>query len=105
MIFMPIRAAEISPTKNGESVRVSMNHPKTTASIWVPIVTREVAPQANVKSRYRNTESGEPTTNAVVVNAVNLDKSLQPGDHAPSSVSIRNKPDLNTYQWRISGER
>ena len=45
MIFRAIRAADIAPTRNGESVRVRMNHPRTNASIWVPIVTKLVEAQ------------------------------------------------------------
>jgi len=45
--FRDIRAAAMAPTKNGESVRVRINHPITTSSIWLPMVTRVVEAQTN----------------------------------------------------------
>jgi hypothetical protein len=51
-----IRAADIAPTRKGESVRVRTNHPMTTISIWVPIVTKVVDDQTNRKLRCRKTE-------------------------------------------------
>ena len=47
-----------------------MNQPKTTPSIWAPMVTNEVAVQASTKSRYQNTDRGYP---ARVIVFSNLD--------------------------------
>ena len=58
IIFRDIRAAEIAPTKKGESVRVRIYHPRTTISIWLPMVTKVLEAQTKEKSRYRKTERG-----------------------------------------------
>ncbi len=54
--FRDIRAAEIAPTKKGESVMVRTNHPMTNISIWVPIATNVVDDQTNRKLRCWKTE-------------------------------------------------
>ena len=53
-----IRAAEINPTRKGESVRVRINQPSTTASIWEPIPTRVVETHTKAKLRCRKTSRG-----------------------------------------------
>ena len=57
-MFRDIRAADIAPTRKGESVKVRMNHPRTTASICVPMPTKVVEAQTKAKLRYRKTENG-----------------------------------------------
>ena len=57
--FSAILAAAMAPTRNGESVRVSTNHPSTADSIWVPTPTSAVDPQTKAKSRFRKMLSGE----------------------------------------------
>ena len=56
--FRDIRAADINPTKTGDSVIARIYQPSTTASIWVPIPTKVVEDQTKVKLRYWKTEKG-----------------------------------------------
>ena len=56
--FIAMRAPAIAPTRNGESVKVSMNQPSTADSIWVPMPTRAVELQTKAKERYRKMPSG-----------------------------------------------
>jgi hypothetical protein len=59
MKFNAMRAAAISPTRNGESVRVSTNQPSTADSIWVPMPTSVVDAQTKTKFRYRKIPRGD----------------------------------------------
>ena len=49
--FSAIRAAAIEPTRNGESVSESTNHPSTADSIWVPTPTSAV--ELHTKEKLR----------------------------------------------------
>ena len=71
-IFRDIRAVQISPTRNGESVSVRIYHPMTSASIWVPIPSRVVDIHTNAKLRYRKIERGYAARFKVGVNFTNL---------------------------------